>query len=147
MLKVRAATEADARSLAPRLRAQDIYECRVVGGIEPLTALFVGLFRGEASAIVDEDDLPVAMFGAAPDAPGVATVWLLVSDELSRLSYAKQILGGFTEWVERLQGDYDMIRNVIPKSNTPTIRLLQRAGFVFLPHDDECVELVRIRHV
>lgn len=130
MITVRPARTGDAESLAGRLRDADRREIQAFSGREPLEELRRGLARSDpALALVDERDMPLALFGVAParDRPGVGYVWLLGSAELAPRRVAFLRLS--RPWVARLQERYPVLTNCVDARNTVHLRWLRWCGF------------------
>lgn len=127
---VRPSREGDAEVLAPRLREIDVRECWAVGGADPLTCLRNGYALSvEPMTIIGDDGSIIGMFGAAPTHPGEASVWLLVSDELSNRRYASQFLRQSRQWLDHMQAKFTTMFNFVDAENTQTLRWLRFAGF------------------
>jgi hypothetical protein len=130
MMTVRPARPEDVASLAPRLRDADRREIQAFSGREPVEELRRGLSLSDpACALVDEADVPLALFGAAParDRPGVGFVWLLAAPEAVRRRVAFLRLS--REWVARLQERYPVLTNCVDARNTVHLRWLAWCGF------------------
>jgi hypothetical protein len=69
------------------------------------------------------------MFGAAPERHGEASIWLLVTDELSQRSHALQFLRQVRPWLDRLQEKFTTLFNFVDADNAETLRWLRYAGF------------------
>lgn len=116
------------------LRASDLEE---LGGLgrDPKECLLSGL-RGCGALVftVFVDRHPVAMFGAAPIEPGVASVWLLGTEGLNRAR--RELLMDAPVWLDMLNMIYPTLTNFVSEDNVGTIFWLERMGFEFPFVDD-----------
>ena len=149
---LRRAHPGDAADLAPRLRRADLAEIAAGGMGTPLEALLLGVRSGTCYAIVDPQlgTQVYGMFGVVPlpGNPEVGLVWLLGSDELTRISY--HFLRNSREWLARLSAPYKLLCNCIDSRNTVHIRWLRWLGFTFLNpqprgvHGETFIEFLKI---
>ena len=102
----------------------------------PHAALVAALERGVALsdpcyAAVDGETVLV-LFGVYPQpgAADVGIVWLLGSDDIT--TYSRLFLRLCRPWLEKLQGQYRILRNWIDARNEVHIRWLKWSGFTFL---------------
>ena len=133
MIQVRFARDADARELAPRLRPADLQEINANLGEDPLVVLERSIAISDPCyAVVDEEDKPMALFGAAPDTGDeeIGMVWLLGSNEL--IAHPYYVLRNSREWIERLQQRYRVLWNCVDARNEVHIRWLKWCGFEFI---------------
>lgn len=133
--KVRPATPADADSLAPRLRQADLNEIAAATDESPVAVLRRGVEEsGVCFAIVSPSDPSEVwgLFGSTPlpASPLVGSVWLLGSDQLTRIAY--RFLRQSKPWLDRLFGDRKLLCNVVDARNTVHVRWLRWLGFRFV---------------
>jgi len=133
-LRVRAAGEGDARKLSLRLRDADLRELCAATGEAPLAALQRGVASSEPCfAVVNERDVPLAIFGVVPDLESgkgqAGIVWMLGSADLCR--HSTTFLRHSREWVDQLHESYDLLWNCVDARNTIHIRWLKWCGFRF----------------
>jgi len=130
-MTVRAATEADAVSLADRLRAADLKEIECQGG-NAADVLLSGIRSPDPTYVaVDEDDIPHIIFGMAPShTPVLGFVWMMATPAIRRCWV--RLLRETPQWVDTLAEPYEALSNVVHAENEVHIRWLKWAGFVFL---------------
>lgn len=128
---VRMATEADAVSLAPRLRKADRKEIKASGHTEE-AALIRGVRSPDPTyVVVDDEDRPHIIFGTAPSPdPILGFIWMMATPAI-RLCWVR-LLRETPEWIDRMSEGYDVLANVVHAENEVHIRWLKWAGFVFL---------------
>lgn len=128
---VRLATEADALSLASRLRKADKIEIEASGG-KAKDVLLGGVRSPDPTYVaVDENDNPHIIFGTAPSGdPLLGFVWMMATPAI-KLSWIR-LLRETPFWIERLYGNYSVLANVVHTENSVHIRWLKWAGFIFL---------------
>jgi len=131
-MTTRAATMADALSLAPRLRKSDKDTIAAIG-VKPLAGLTDSLKSSDkAWSIVDDTDTPHGIFGVAKrplPGPEWSIVWMLGTDGLTtnRIWLLRRTL----VWVDRLKQMYGRIYNWEDTRNEDHIRWLKWCGFKF----------------
>lgn len=132
MITIRRATEADAVSLAPRLRSADRDEIRATLGMTPEVAL--PLFTGgeHVWVAVGPDGVVEGIFGIDPvhNNPHLGIVWMVSSSAI--MKYRRELIGLTPKWLKRLHRIRPLIGNHIDARNTTHIRWLKRMGFSFL---------------
>jgi len=131
MPSIRPATAEDAEFLAPRLRQADKAELLAGSGTSPLDALMEGL-RLSAPALVgvDDDDVPILMFGVAPIDDTLGCVWMLSSDDIYKhkftfLKRSKRVLDDFNK-------KWPVLFNVCDERNVDHIEWMRRLGYTFI---------------
>ena len=132
MLTVRQATPQDAISLASRLRKEDLKELQAVGSLTPEESLLFGFTSPDPCYVaVDENDVPHILGGVYPSHDQfIGYVWLVASDALS--DNWVWVLRNSKYWIERIQGHYKVLANVVHAENTLHIKWLRWAGFTVL---------------
>ncbi len=130
VVKVRPATPRDAYALSPRLRKADLDEIQAASGDTPETVLRRGIEHGRAYSIVNTKGEILGIFGVGTVAPRVGVVWLLGSDDLTKISYI--FLRESRVWLRKLFDGHDLLANVIDARNTLHIRWLRWLGFHFV---------------
>lgn len=123
-----------ARHVAENLRDQDREEVAASSGMAPQSAVAASLMMSTLSyAILDRDNVPVALFGATPHPlPGVGVAWMLGTDGILReaLSIARQT----KDYMDRLSAAYPLLWNYIDERNTVSMRWLKWGGFTLHGH-------------
>ena len=132
MLTVRAATESDILSLAPRLREADLLELKAWGERDPVQALMEGLHSPDGCFVaVTPDDVPQIIFGTTPSSERyLGFVWMMGTDAIK--THWVQVLRETKMWLNRIRGDYLVLANAVYAKNTLHIKWIRWAGFVFL---------------
>lgn len=133
MIEIRSARHEDAARLAPLLRAADLQEIRANVGEDPLILLERSIAVSDPCyAVVDLEDRPMALFGAAPDdcREGVGVVWLLGSSEL--IAHPFFVIRQSRKWIQELQRSYRVLWNCVDARNEVHIRWLKWCGFEFI---------------
>jgi len=130
-MTVRLATEADALSLADRLREADKREIIAAMGV-PKESLLLGVKSPDPTYVaVDEEDVPQIIFGTAPSpSPVLGFVWMMASPEIKECWV--RLLRETPHWIDRMSEGYEVLGNVVHEENSVHIRWLKWAGFVFL---------------
>jgi hypothetical protein len=86
------------------------------------------MMSARAFAVLDRQDVPVCLFGAAPHPlPGVGVAWLLGTDGLFR--EALPIARASKQRLEELQQQFPLLWNYVDERNTVSIRWLRWMGF------------------
>lgn len=134
--KLRPATSADARSLAPILRFQDMAEIKAAAGVSPTTSLLRGVEISEWCQAVELGGRVAALFGVAEMAPGsaasrVGVPWLLGSPAFFREVSAFRLHRQAIAYIRRMHEDFPHLLNVVDARNTTSIQWLSRLGFEF----------------
>lgn len=133
---VRLATRADAISLAPRLRKEDVEEVEHSGGLPPEIALRYALqISNIAYAVVWKGNV-IALFGVTGqidwgDGPGVGHPWMLASPELT--SIRKSFLRECRDYVKNWLSVHGTLDGYVWAKNTVHIQWLQWLGFELEP--------------
>jgi hypothetical protein len=132
MYQIRRATEADAISLAPRLREADLEELQASGDHDPEESLLLGVREGDCYVCADiESGLPHVIFGTMEtEVPFKGLIWMMASPALK--TYWIQLLRDTRPVIDNLRGHYKILTNAVYAKNTVHIRWLRWAGFTFL---------------
>lgn len=119
-------------SLASRLREADRQEIKATSDLDALSGLSRSVECSPISITIMEDDLPIAIYGSAPDSTKSALVWLLASNDLQR--HSKQFLRESRNYVKKLhiESDADLLWNLTDKRNTVHHKWLKWCGFSFI---------------
>lgn len=133
---LRPATPDDARSLAPRLRLQDVREIQASSGLSPSASLLRGIEISEWAYAVELEGTVAALFGVAEMAPKsvayrVGVPWLLGSDVFFREAGTFRLHRHAIRWVRRMQEDFPRLVNCVDSRNVSAIQWLSRLGFTF----------------
>ena len=123
------AMPAHAEWVAPRLRAADAFEVRMMSGSAPLVALRRGLVLSSETWTGTVDGRPVCLFGIAPRSllSDVAAPWLLGTDEIALHAWA--FLRRNRAVVARWRAQYRRLENLVWAENTAALRWLGWLGF------------------
>lgn len=118
-----------ARHVAENLRDADREEVDASSGMSPQSAVAVSLMMSTQSyAILDRDEVPVALFGATPHPlPGVGVAWFLGTDGLLREAHS--IARQSKDYMDRLSAEYPLLWNYVDERNAVSIRWLKWGGF------------------
>lgn len=118
------------RSIGRRMRPADVEECRIVAGFKPIEALRRSMGNSRAFTAL-MDGRPEVMFGTSDInvLNGVGSVWLLGTDAVER--HPRVFLEKSAEWSRKLFTRYSVLRNVVPESNTASMRWLKWLGAEF----------------
>lgn len=132
---VRTSVAADAQRLAPRLRRADVTEIEASSTKTPLESIQAGIEHSSKCFTIVSPTDPEKVFGVfgvvdIPGTPGVGLVWLLGSDDLTRIAY--KFLRHSKEWLEVLFEDAKLLCNAVDERNTVHIRWLRWLGFTFI---------------
>jgi hypothetical protein len=131
MITIRNASIEDALKLAETMRSEDVAEVYASSGLDPLSALLIGIDNSTEAKVAIGDDEPIAIFGVCPDGnESIGRVWLLGSDAIH--DHRFDFLRKSKEWVDVLNIQYPVIYNHIDSRNTVHIRWLQWLGFSFI---------------
>lgn len=84
MLHYTKAEDAHVQYMAPRLRQADINEIEAYSGMTPLDGLSLSKASSHLSYTILDGDTPVAMYGGSPEGNGVANVWMLATDGITK---------------------------------------------------------------
>lgn len=131
MLIVRPATLEDCSQLGPQLREADKHELKLSCGLEPITALALSLKNSrKVYAVIDEQEIPIAIFGVVGDYRNLGVPWMLGSKGIYK--HASQFMAESKQWLEVIEQDYDLLANYVHADNKKAIRWLQWMGFKML---------------
>lgn len=131
MLTVRKATEADAHSLASRLRQADLLELSALNMGTPSEVLAEGVrVSSKCLVAVDDDDQPQIIFGVNPShSPSEGWVWMVASDDLEK--HWRQVLRESRLWLSYLTEGYASTGNIVHSQNIIHIKWLRWLGYAF----------------
>lgn len=132
-VRIREATEEDARWFAPRLRQGDYDEFRAARAEPILGQLLDCLARSRGASFVAVSDAfgPICLFGFAPHGllSDKAAPWAVGTPDLTRRGRA---LNRFGKWYcARTLEMFPVLENYVDVRNTASIRWLQGLGFQF----------------
>jgi hypothetical protein len=130
---IRKAILKDALWVAPRLRNEDLIEIRSGRkDVPPIQALMecIKASGDRCWTILNTSDKPIAIFGVAPLAPKIGSVWLLGTSGI--IDIKREFLRHSKFWVTQLHEDYDIICNCVYEGNTVHINWLKWLGFTFI---------------
>lgn len=125
----RPATLADARDLAPRLRAADAEEVWAATGRSARDVLTASVRTSSLCIAAEVDGRCEGLFGVVPISPlsGEAGVWMLASDVADQ--HARAWLVEAPQWLVLLSDGWLVLRNRVDARNKRSIRWLRRMGF------------------
>lgn len=111
------------------LRRGDVDEVKAALGITPDAAIYSGLEwpGADTLAICLPDGKPVGCYGICPTEHRVGAVWMLASNDISKLH--RQLLRESRKRIKYLAKDYDLIYNFTDARNTVHHRWIKWAGF------------------
>lgn len=128
---VRTSVKEDIDGLKDRLRFEDVQEIKASHNHTPEEALYISLSQSMVCLTVENDGLPVAMFGINPESvwKNEAIVWLLSSPEFHKLrirflKHSRRFIKVFLEY-------YPLLYNFVDCRNTPSIKWLKFCGAQF----------------
>ncbi len=131
MPAIRVATEEDVEYLAPRLREADKAELAAGFGLTSYQALMESYRASDPPYVgVDDDDVPVLMFGVAPIAPKLGSVWMLSTDDIYKhirvfLRQSRATLDGFNK-------RWPVLFNYCDERNVAHILWMKKLGYTFI---------------
>lgn len=119
------------RTIAARMRREDVEEVFASSGKSPAAALTFSFRRSAVCMTGLVNGRPEVMFGAADlnVLAGVGAPWLLGTDAVERHQVA--FLRYSLEWRSQLLGRYAVLRNFVHVRNTVAVRWLEWLGFRF----------------
>jgi hypothetical protein len=138
MLRVRLWLPGDPDQLNSRLRVADLQEIQAVSREDSLTILKQSAaWSDPCFTIIDQKDIPIAIFGVVPDPLTVALgrIWLLGSNDIVHNSAT--FLRHSRQWIEKLHERYPTLWNYVDARNEVHIRWLKWCGFTFLRRIEE----------
>jgi hypothetical protein len=127
----RLTTIEDIKYLAPRLRKADKQEILASTGFLPYEALhFSFLCSTMCFTIVNNKNIPVAIFGVTDCKENVGGIWAMATNELEKikLSFLKECKAV----IELLNKKYKILWNFVDCRNELHIKWLKWCGFTFL---------------
>lgn len=127
---LRKATAEDIRYLGPRLRSEDVAECRAGSGLPVEAALFEGL--ANAQVVLGLDNLPIAIFGVEPLSEITGAIWMTATPALTQAPYVGEFMRQSRAMCDTLNEQYPLLCNVVDARNTVHIRWLEWCGFIFI---------------
>ena len=128
-LSLRDAAITDVQKIKDKLRFNDARECFIFGVTpeEALSEPFEDPFAKTYSICLDDE--PIAMCGTVPTEHNNGSVWMLGTQDINnnKISFLK----GCKEVVNLLQGNFEVIGNIVPLDHAETINWLGWCGFQF----------------
>ena len=105
---VRESEKGDGYTLGPSLREADKDEIYAATGIDsPGEILESSLWHSDKCWTVTIADEPIAIFGCTEDEEGIASVWMLGSDQIETVRW--QFLRESKSWLKRIAKDFSML--------------------------------------
>jgi len=129
---VRPATEADARWLAPSVRADDAAELMATGQT-PLDALLHSLSLSDEAFVLTADGEPLCLFGfvdLSHKMPGWAGAWAISGEAVER--HKRAFIAASWEHTERALSRWLALTNFVDARYVRSIRWLEKMGAEFL---------------
>lgn len=130
---IRKATEADAATVASRLREADRNETRAALGMTPEVVLPLSIQNSpHVWAMVQDDDTPMGLFGVDPvrgyDFMGIC--WMVSTNDIFK--HKRQLIRQCRDELDKLHDIYPLLGNHVDVRNTSHVRWLRWLGFSFL---------------
>jgi hypothetical protein len=127
-VEIVAASPAHVGTIAARMRAADVAECRAFGH-SPRQALRSGLMGSTISLTAKVEGRPEAMIGLAPVSliEGKGTPWMLGTDAIHRQARALLTIGPAI--IARFLDSSPSLANLVSARNDRALRLLKALGF------------------
>ena len=123
----------DIVQVANNLRPADLAEVKAASGRSPKEVLLQCFFESiPCMTICNDDDMPVAMWGAVPIGDTVGGVWLLGTTGLTAAGTRTRFLREARKHVDQMQEKYPVLANCVDARNKVHIRWLQWMGFTFI---------------
>lgn len=132
-VKMRRATVDDCKSLAPRLRAEDVAEAYAASGLPASYAMMFGLRADTMVACIDGQ--PEMIFGCYGDG-FTGTPWMLASPLPFTPLWSRVFLRSSKETVDHWQARFPLLANYVDARNVTHIKWLRRLGFNFIRRDE-----------
>ena len=118
----------DIEFVARNMRAADRAEIMASSELEPLPCLIRSVkVSSEVLVALTSGGVPFAIFGVAPVAEGLASPWMLGTDEMLR--HGKEIVKLSRTFVKRWASAHGVLSNFVDTRNTTSIAWLKRTGF------------------
>lgn len=123
-------TEDHVESIYPFIRQQDKIEIGHQGYL-PKEALDIALeFDDETYTVLDEDDVPFAMFGVGALHADEGYIWMLSTDTI--YDYKNDFLRYSKFWIKNMTNKYSKYTNWVHKENSLSVRWLLWCGATFV---------------
>lgn len=131
MIELRAATVADATSIAPRLRKEDRAECLAAYGLTPEVLLPLSVNLSETWVFTVKGQ-PEVILGLSPvdQHPTFGIVWMMATPEI--LKHKREMIKRLPEVLDMLHDRYELLGNHIDARNKVHLQWLRRSGFSLL---------------
>lgn len=148
---IRAATRADAVTIAPLLREKDRIELETASGLSPGVVLPRAFDVPGHRAIFAETESgePILIAGTSPTAPNIGCIWMVATPLLEQ--FPKAFIAEGREWLEEQHKTYPMLWNRAWAGNLLHVRWLRFMGFKVLEAQEvqgkRFIGFARIRNV
>lgn len=128
----RVATREDLEYVVPRLRGEDVEECRAMYGVDPASFFSAAGLSRDTYCIYNREGTPVALAGVAQsrDYPAVAQIWMVATPKLE--DHQIEFLKYSKRFIEEVVAPYDMVYNYVDARNAVHLKWLQWCGFTFI---------------
>lgn len=131
----RAPRAGDAASVAARMRAADVAECRAAGLDDPLRALEQSIETSVIRFTIQVDGAPAAITGLAPLGGALigdtGVPWLLGTDQVRQ--HARALIRQAGPYIRSMLRVYPVLLNFVHAENHAAIGRLKRTGFEMHP--------------
>ena len=130
MLSIVKPTDEMVRHIAKNLRPADEAEIRAHGFSDVQGVLIAGTRIGTSHVVLGPDGSPLAVGGYCSEGEGVASVWLVASQGMTR--HRREFLAEVGPFLDDLQKSFPLIYNFVWAGNREHIRLLRWLGCSFI---------------
>lgn len=120
----------DVEFVGLNMRQSDVAELHDGVGAAPIPALIHALKASSKCWTIKMGDIPVAMFGVAPDPEvrGLGLAWYLATDIWDREG-RRDMLTNSPRFIDMMQDGYEVIANFLDCRNPRSIKWLKSLGF------------------
>lgn len=120
-------TEGAILEIASRMSAADQAEVMACSGNTPEQAIRESIQLSEVSIVYYQDGRPEAIFGVSPFAVGVASPWLLATEEVRKKP--REFLHASKYWIASFDDQYGTLFNLVDARHKRAIKWLRYLGF------------------
>lgn len=128
----RVATKDDLNYVVPRLRRQDVEECRAMFGIDPASFFAAAGLNDDTYCIVSSQGTAFGLAGVAKSraSPSVAQIWMVATPKLE--DHQMEFLKYSKKFIDEVTAPYDLVYNYVDARNEVHLKWLQWCGFTFI---------------
>lgn len=132
---IRIARPCDDCRVGAAMRVRDAREVLAASGSAPVAALTRSREASIECYTIEHEGTPFAMFGVAPIAPGIASPWMLATDEFAQhtMFVLRHTRAFITRWLDL----YPALVNYVDCRNKDSHVYLRAVGFRFTAFDPE----------